>query len=401
MTQLTATYSPEDNKLRLYPVTRLATETYERVRTAGFKWAPRQELFVAPAWTPTREDLLLELCGEIGDEDRSLVERAEERAERFSEYQQNRSQDAEQARAAVAAIADNIPFGQPILIGHHSEKQARRDAERIQNGMRRAVRMWETSQYWLERAQAATCHARYKERPEVRTRRIRKIEADRHRAERTLRDAEKSLGLWSKIEDSSTALAEAKAIANLDHVSGSFPLATYPRDPPASQYEGTMSLWSALEEGIIDAPRAATLATRLHERRITWAQRWMSHYDNRLTYERAMLTADGGIETDRKGPDVGGGCRCWASRRGGCSYIRKVNRVTVTVEDNWGNGGANFTRTIPFDKLNQVMSAAEVSAARADGRLTDTDDKTGFYLRERPANEASQESTASDTRGAS
>jgi hypothetical protein len=37
-------------------------------------------------WTPEREDLLIELCGEIADEDTSLVERAEERADRFVDY---------------------------------------------------------------------------------------------------------------------------------------------------------------------------------------------------------------------------------------------------------------------------------------------------------------------------
>jgi hypothetical protein len=69
-----ASYSPEDNKLRLYPFARLDKETYDRVKAAGFSWAPKQELFVAPMWTPQREDLLLALCGEIGDEDTSLVD---------------------------------------------------------------------------------------------------------------------------------------------------------------------------------------------------------------------------------------------------------------------------------------------------------------------------------------
>jgi hypothetical protein len=78
-----ATYSPDDNKLRLYHDSRLGKETYDRVKAAGSKWAPKQELFVAPAWTPEREDLLIELCGEIGDEDTSLFERAQERADRF------------------------------------------------------------------------------------------------------------------------------------------------------------------------------------------------------------------------------------------------------------------------------------------------------------------------------
>jgi hypothetical protein len=163
-----ATYSPEDNKVRIYPAYRLDSETYARVKTAGFKWAPRQELFVAPAWTPEREDLARELCGEIDDEDTSLVDRAEDRAERFEEYSDERGNEAEAARASVDAIADAIPLGQPILVGHHSEKRARKDAERIENGMRRAVRLWETSQYWLDRAKGAFRHAKYKERPDVR-----------------------------------------------------------------------------------------------------------------------------------------------------------------------------------------------------------------------------------------
>ena len=60
----TATYSSDDNKLRLYSSTRLDRDLYARVRGAGFIYAPKQELFVAPMWTPEREDLLIELWGE-------------------------------------------------------------------------------------------------------------------------------------------------------------------------------------------------------------------------------------------------------------------------------------------------------------------------------------------------
>ena len=63
MSQITATYSPDDNKLRLSAAHRLDAETYARVSSAGFKWAPKLEQFVAPCWTPEREDLALELAG--------------------------------------------------------------------------------------------------------------------------------------------------------------------------------------------------------------------------------------------------------------------------------------------------------------------------------------------------
>lgn len=85
-----ATYSPDDNKLRLYAVSRLDPETYKKVHDAGFRWAPKQALFVAPAWTPGREDVLLSLAGEIEDEDSTLAERQEARAERFTGYSGNR-----------------------------------------------------------------------------------------------------------------------------------------------------------------------------------------------------------------------------------------------------------------------------------------------------------------------
>ena len=141
---VTATYSPEDNRIRLSCSQRLDKELYLRVKAAGFAWAPKQEIFVAPKWTPSREDLALELAGEIEDENKSLVDRAEERAERFETYSEKRLADAERAKAGVDRIADGIPLGQPILVGHHSERHARRDAEKIENGMRKAVKMWET-----------------------------------------------------------------------------------------------------------------------------------------------------------------------------------------------------------------------------------------------------------------
>ncbi len=387
MNDLTATYSPEDNKLRLTASSRLDKATYDRVRSAGFIWAPKQGLFVAPMWTPSREDLMLEMCGEIGDEDRTLVERAGERADRFETYSEKRATDAEQARKSVSAITDGIPLGQPILVGHHSERHARKDAERIESGMRRAVAMWETSLYWQDRARGAIRAAKYKELPNVRARRIKGLEADKRKQEKTLAQAEQLLKAWlecGQMTDAEKQNARASEIANYDHGYFRFPLAQYPRSAPASQYEGDMGLWSALDGGIINGAQAVELAIPGKHKVIDWCKRWIAHLDNRLAYERAMLEASGGIATDKTGPQKGGACRCWASPSGGWSYIQKVNKVSVTVLDNWGNGGGNFTRTIPFDKLKAVMTAAEVQAKRDTGALIESAGKIGFFLRDAP-----------------
>jgi hypothetical protein len=168
-----------------------------------------------------------------------------------------------------------------------------------------------------------------------------------------------------------------------------FTLAKYPRT--INTYEGPMSLWSALggsegeAEAIITPEQARDLAVPHHERVICYCDRWIAHIDNRLAYERAMLGEAGGIAADKVGPEVGGACKCWASHRDCMSYIKKVNKVSVTVWDNWGNGGKNFTRTIPFDKLTKLMTAAEVQAARENGTLCETADGTGFAIVEKKA----------------
>jgi protein-L-isoaspartate O-methyltransferase len=395
--QHTATYSPEDNKLRLYPAHRLDAEDYAKVRGAGFIWAPKQELFVAPAWSPGREDLLTEMCGEIGDEDTSLVDRAEQRAERFEDYSDSRAEDAERAHAAVSAIADNIPLGQPILVGHHSEKRARKDAEKIENGMRRAVKMWETSQYWTARAAGAIHAAKYKERPDVRARRIKGLESDERKQKKYKAEAEMFIGLWEDLHDdektkihrksgeTGTFLERARYLANLDHVG------VILRDDRTY-----WSAWDVLRpdgERYTDCPsltpeQVQEKCVKAHRAQIARHDRWLTHFANRLEYERAMMAESGGIATDKTGPEKGGACKCWASHRGGWSYIQKVNKVSVTVLDNWGNGGGNFTRNIPFDKLSAVMSAAEVEAARNLGTLRECDDKTGFFLTDAPIPEA-------------
>lgn len=295
-----ATYSPEDDKIRIYPATRLDAETYAKVKECGYGWAPKQGCFYA-VWTPSRETLAIELCGEIGDEDKSLVERAEERAERFDGYSDNRKRDAVQAEKAVAAIADGIPLGQPILVGHHSERHARRDAEKIERGMQRALKAWETSEYWKERAAGALAHAKYKELPRVRANRIKKIEAERRRIQRDKNKAEVLNEYWNDPK-AELNMERALGIANYDTIHREFKLSEYPRQEPISQYEGSMSLWSALDHGIINAEQAKAIAVPAHNRVIAWCDRWLNHLDNRLTYEKAMLEEQGASALIAKKP---------------------------------------------------------------------------------------------------
>lgn len=62
----------------------------------------------------------------------------ERRRERLEERAEKKRAEAEARAASARKIADAIPLGQPILVGHHSEKRARRDAEKIRGGFAKA-----------------------------------------------------------------------------------------------------------------------------------------------------------------------------------------------------------------------------------------------------------------------
>lgn len=353
-----ATYDPGDDKLRLSATDRLDDATYKRVKARGFHWAPKQQVFYA-VWSPGREDLLIELAGEIEDEDTSLVDRAEQRAERFEGYQDNRKRDAEAAHKAVSAIADGIPLGQPILVGHHSEKRARRDAQKIEDGMRKAVRMWDTAKYWQDRAQSALHHAKYLERPDVRYRRIKTIEADLRRQEKGKREAEDLIKLWTA---QPVDLKRALAITNSPHCyySRSYPLSEFPRQPPASQYEGDMSLWSALEGGVITPQQAKKFSMEGSLRIIKRANRWIDHLKNRIAYERAMLGEQGGTAADRYELAIGGRV---LGRRGTWYVITKLNRKGDEILSVSTNGGVVGVEDIKDYRPPAEGDAEKVKAA--------------------------------------
>lgn len=69
----------------------------------------------------------------------TYCERREARADRLRDWAGKREAKAESDYEQAARMADAIPFGQPILIGHHSEGRDRRYRDRIGSAMDRSV----------------------------------------------------------------------------------------------------------------------------------------------------------------------------------------------------------------------------------------------------------------------
>jgi hypothetical protein len=66
----------------------------------------------------------------------------------------NVRQEAQQHQQAADAIAQHIPLGQPILVGHHSERRHRRDLDRIHNRFEKSWQVQAKATALDERAQA-------------------------------------------------------------------------------------------------------------------------------------------------------------------------------------------------------------------------------------------------------
>ncbi|MGH1472695.1 MAG: DUF3560 domain-containing protein [Cellvibrionaceae bacterium] len=193
-----ATYSPEDDKLRIYLSYRLDKEEYQKVKDAGFRDAKKQGCQFAH-WTPNREDFCLEMAGEITAEGTTLAERAAAKAERLDALASKRANQANSFAEAAHRISERFSYGQPILVGHHSERSARRDKARMESAMNQSIRCADAVDYWNYRAAGVERHANRVQRDDVRERRIKKLLAELRGYQRDINTAYKNLEMLETI----------------------------------------------------------------------------------------------------------------------------------------------------------------------------------------------------------
>src|ERR1700733_8393719 len=92
------------------------------------------------------------------------------RAEKLRDWSASNETKSDAKRDGADRIADGIPFGQPILVGHHSEGRHRRDLARIESGMRAAIELGdkaETQARTADNIEAATEAAIYDDDPDA------------------------------------------------------------------------------------------------------------------------------------------------------------------------------------------------------------------------------------------
>jgi hypothetical protein len=172
----TATYCPEDNKIRLY-VGRVERETYNFLRANKFVATSKQTCDFVAVWSPKAEDIAFQLIAEdddIQDEDYSPEDRAADRAERFAGYRDKR-------RSEAGGHADTYEDG-PQAFGAQNAARAERQAARHERHRDRALCQWSKAVYWQDRTAGVISNALHRSDASTRRGRILTLEADQRKA---------------------------------------------------------------------------------------------------------------------------------------------------------------------------------------------------------------------------
>lgn len=83
-----------------------------------------------------------------------LEEKKGRKLESYERLQQKHEEFSTTSYEQAKAATEYIPFGQPILIGHHSEGKHRAALNRSDNAMRRSIEHDKTAKYYKEKAEA-------------------------------------------------------------------------------------------------------------------------------------------------------------------------------------------------------------------------------------------------------
>ncbi len=381
-----ATYCPEDNKLRLY-CGRVSRSEYEALRAEGWKALHKQREagggdFVA-TWTPARRDTALRLCDVILDEDMGPAERAADRAERFAGYLDKRLTEA-------TGHADRFDAG-PSAHGYQSEARAERAAARHDKIAGRAVDAWDKAEYWQRRTAGVISHALHVSSPSVRMGRIKELESEirKHEKSRAERDGVRSG--WLKIAAETDAALQTAAA--LRWALSTSHLTYWERHQHPRRAEIKETHLSDLLRDVSDpitGAEAAALYLAAHPEQ-TAEGPWLTHFRLRLAYETAMLEAQGGRAGEVE-IEVGGWLRGGRHLSNEERQIVKVNKsnatgrvVSVEVRDNRPSSVNHYGNPYPAGVTKTLVHKVNIERASPDCYRAPTDEDLAQFEAEKKA----------------
>ncbi|WP_411143128.1 DUF3560 domain-containing protein [Streptomyces sp. x-80] len=215
----------------------LKLREYGRTQRQPFRWSRNLDCWYLPhsrdhaTYTPSLEllaqrlrDADFDVTLTIDNADRRSFseaeqdreEKAEGRAERFGGYADTAARNSEAAWKKSHEISERFAFGQPILIGHHSEGRARRDHARMDNAMRKSIGERDRAEHWTGRAQAAANYEQFKKDPGRTLRRLDKLRADLRAVEKWQR-GESAKGYSRNPDDPELTIRHEELTEEIEH----------------------------------------------------------------------------------------------------------------------------------------------------------------------------------------
>lgn len=189
----------------VYGTERGDTEAVSALKANGFRWSRNLGAWFLPrTWgESTRVRRVKALAATLGDrvtveygdlgktmsaDERvaARLDRASERADRLDAQADKLAAEAAQTYGRSRELVEHIPFGQPILVGHHSERGHRRALDRSWNLMGKSVEADRAAEDAARRADGARQDAATYDNPVRVGRRLERNEAELRRLERTL-----------------------------------------------------------------------------------------------------------------------------------------------------------------------------------------------------------------------
>ncbi|MEU5426512.1 DUF3560 domain-containing protein [Streptomyces sp. NPDC020799] len=161
----------------------------------------------AAGWTVTIE-INEDIRRSFDEAETERAQRAVDRAERYDAYSDRAVSSSQAHYSRSHEMADAIPMGQPILVGHHSEGRDRRYRARIHDAMGKSIAEGKRAEHWADRAETAARYKEFRDNPPRTLRRIEKLQADLRRVEKW--QAGESAGGYTRDIGNPATVAELK-----------------------------------------------------------------------------------------------------------------------------------------------------------------------------------------------
>jgi hypothetical protein len=146
------------------------------------------------------------------------LDRAENRAERYGDRADRAASNSDARHRAALGALDGIEPGQPILVGHHSERRHRRAIDRSDNHMRKSIEEHGKATHYSHRAEAAEQYEERRYDPNRTRRRLEKLRADlrwnecaregatnTERYDRRIEDLNEEIAHWERVVEKAKA----------------------------------------------------------------------------------------------------------------------------------------------------------------------------------------------------